>query len=180
MHSDSDVLDLPERGVDLALHAMCLHWANDPVGQLIQCRRSLRPDGLLLAVCFGDRTLTELRSALAMAEIEVSAGVSPRVLPMADVRQYGELLQRAGFRQPVADRLSLRLSYRSTLELMHELRAMGETNALQGRLRHFTRRRMMQALENCYAMIAGKEDGSLTATFELVFMTGWASDAGSY
>ncbi|MFY8147240.1 MAG: methyltransferase domain-containing protein, partial [Rhodobacter sp.] len=101
--ADDDVLDLAPGAHDLVIHALCLHWANDPVGQLVQCRRALRPDGLFLGVLFGGQTLAELRACLAEAEVAVTGGLSPRVLPMAEIRDLGGLLQRAGFALPVAD-----------------------------------------------------------------------------
>ena len=126
---------------DLVIHALGLHWANDPVGQLVQCRRALRPDGLFIAVLFGGRTLHELRACLAEAEAGVTGGLSPRVLPMGEIRDLGALLQRAGFALPVADSVTqtVQLS-RASPACMADLRAMGETNALAARLRRFTRR----------------------------------------
>lgn len=91
---DNEVLDLQPEGHDLVIHALCLHWADDPVGQLVQCRRALKPDGLLIALTFGGQTLADLRAALAEAEAQVTGGLSPRVLPMAEIRDLGALLQR--------------------------------------------------------------------------------------
>ncbi|MGB1207700.1 MAG: methyltransferase domain-containing protein, partial [Paracoccaceae bacterium] len=133
---DGDLLELEPGAHDLVIHAMGLHWANDPLGQIIQCLRALRPDGLFLAVMLGGQTLHELRAALAEAEIQATGGISPRVAPMGEIRDLGALLQRAGLALPVADSLPLTASYASPLHLMHELRAMGEANALAGRLRH--------------------------------------------
>ncbi|MEM8978741.1 MAG: hypothetical protein AAGD04_04615 [Pseudomonadota bacterium] len=103
---DDDVLDFRQKSYDLIIHAMALHWSNDPVGQLIQCRMALAPNGLLLTVCFGGKTLESLRSALIHAEVTITGGASPRVAPMADVRDLGGLLQRAGLSLPVTDCLS--------------------------------------------------------------------------
>ncbi|MDO8311470.1 MAG: methyltransferase domain-containing protein, partial [Sideroxyarcus sp.] len=133
--SDEEVLALEPGAHDLVVHAMGLHWANDPVGQLVQCRRALRPDGLFLGALFGGQTLHELRSCLAEAEAVVTGGLSPRVLPMAEIRELGALLQRAGFALPVADALTHTVSYRDALHLMQDLRAMGETSALSARPR---------------------------------------------
>jgi len=155
---------------------MALHWANDPVGQLIQCLRALKPDGLFLAVMFGGQTLHELRAALAQAESEVSGGLSPRVAPMGEIRDLGGLLQRTGFALPVADRLVLKASYADLPGLMHELRAMGEGNALAQRMRRFAPRRLFSRAEEIYRAAYGLEDGRLPATFELVFLQGWAPD----
>ena len=170
----TDTLSLEEGEYDLVIHAMALHWANDPVGQLIQCRRALRPDGLFLSVCFGGQTLEELRACLGQAEIEVTGGLSPRVAPMAELRDLGALLQRAGFALPVADALTQSVEYRDIWHLMHDLRAMGEGNALAGRLRSTTRRAVFERADTLYRESFGTEQGRITATFELIFLTGWA------
>lgn len=173
---DDEVLTLSKQSYDLVIHAMALHWANDPVGQVIQCRRALKPDGLFLAVGFGGQTLAPLRAALAEAEAKVTGGLSPRVAPMAEIRDMGALLQRSGLALPVADALPITVSYANPRALMHDLRAMGEGNALQGRLRHPTRRAVIEQAEAIYAESCATEDGRVTAQFDLVFLTGWAPD----
>lgn len=175
--ADDEVLTLERGAHDLVIHALCLHWANDPVGQLIQARRALRPDGLLLAALFGGGTLHELRSALAQAEAEVRGGLSPRVLPMAEIRDLGGLMQRAGLTLPVADTMPLRTSYADPLALMRDLRAMGESNAMTARHRALTPRRMLHRACDIYAQAFGMSDGRIPATFEMIFLTGWSPDA---
>lgn len=172
--ADDDVLDLRAQAHDLVIHAMCLHWSNDPVGQIIQCRRALKPDGLFLAVLLGGQTLHELRAALAEAESRLTGGLSPRVAPMAEIRELGALLQRADLALPVADNVISVAQYRDLVHLMHDLRAMGEANALAGRLRHPTRRGVFQAAETLYRDRFGTPGGRLPASFELVCLTGWA------
>lgn len=174
---DDPVLDLTDGAHDLIIHAMALHWAADPVGQLVQCRRALRPDGLLLAVCFGGQTLAELRSVLAVAETEVSGGLSPRVLPMAEIRDWGALLQRAGLALPVADSLCQKVAYRSLSRLFADLRAMGEQNALATRRRSFAPRALFDCAERLYLQHHSDDAGYLRASFDLIFLTGWAPDA---
>ncbi len=174
---DDETLGLEVGAHDLVIHALSLHWANDPVGQLIQCRRALRPDGLLLAVLFGGETLHQLRAALAQAESEVTGGLSPRVAPMAEIRDLGALLQRGGLALPVADTVPLTASYSDMRALMHDLRAMGETCALTTRPRHFTRRAVLDRAEHHYRQAFGDAGGRIPATFDLVFLTGWAPDA---
>ena len=171
---DSDAIDLQINTHDLVIHAMGLHWASDPVGQLIQCLRALKPDGLFLAVLFGGQTLHELRASLAEAESRITGGLSPRIAPMADIRDLGALLQRAGFALPVADSLPLTTSYQTPLHLMHELRAMGEANALHDRLRNPTKRAVFDSATQIYTEQFPAEDGRVEATFELVFLAGWA------
>ncbi|MGR3377513.1 methyltransferase domain-containing protein [Salipiger abyssi] len=174
--ADDEVLALDEGAHDLVVHAMALHWANDPVGQLVQCRRALSADGLLLTLCFGGETLHELRAALGQAEVEVTGGLSPRIAPMGEIRDLGALLQRAGLALPVADSFTLTASYDSALHLMRDLRAMGETNALTGRLRHPTRRAVMLRAAELYADAFAGSDGRVPASFEIVTLTGWAPD----
>ncbi len=171
---DADLLDLPPAGHDLVVHALALHWAADPVGQLVQCRRALRPDGLCLAAFLGGRTLWELREALTEAESAVTGGLSPRVAPMGDVRDVGGLLQRAGLALPVADVATLTVRYRTPFHLMRDLRAMGETNALTGRLRQPTRRAVLDEAARIYAARHAGPDGRVPATFDIVYLTGWA------
>lgn len=172
--ADDELLSLTPGAHDLVVHAMALHWANDPLGQLVQCRRAVRPDGLLIAVLPGGRTLHELRSALAEAEAQVTGGLSPRVLPMGEIRDLGGLMQRAGFALPVADNLAQRVEYGSFPALLADLRASGETNALASRLRRFSRREVLARAGAIYADSFSTPDGRLTATAELVFLTGWA------
>ncbi|KMK65445.1 class I SAM-dependent methyltransferase [Puniceibacterium sp. IMCC21224] len=175
--ADTEVLDLEPGAHDLVIHALALHWADDPVGQLIQCRRALRPDGLSLTLAFGGQTLHQLRAALGQAEITVTGGLSPRVAPMGEIRDLGALLQRAGFALPVADSVPLNVSYADLWNLMHDLRAMGETNALAARLRHPTRRAVLNEAAKIYDREYSDTQGRITATFEIIVLTGWAPDA---
>ena len=171
--SDDDVLDLHPEAHDLVIHAMALHWANDPVGQLVQCRRALRPDGLMLAFTLGGQTLHELRACLTEAEAAVTGGLSPRILPMGEIRDLGGLVQRAGLNLPVADGFTRRASYRDAFHLMADLRAMGEANALTERTRRFTRRAVLIEAAQRYA--ANFAEGErIRATFEVICLTGWA------
>lgn len=176
--TDSDQLDLPE-GLDLVIHAMALHWAEDPVGQIVQSMRALKPDGLFIAACLGGDTLTELRDVLTRAEIEATGGLSPRFLPMGEIRDLGGLLARAGLALPVADHLPLRLSYRDLFHLSADLRAMGETNALTDRLRTPTRREIFARATADYAARHPDpaDPARILATFDMIFLTGWAPDS---
>ena len=173
---DEETLALPEASFDLVVHGLCLHSANDPVGQLVQMRRALKPDGLMLAALFGGETLNELRYALAQAESAVEGGLSPRVAPMGDVRDLGALLQRAGLALPVADATTLTVTYETPLHLMRDLRAMGEGNAMAARRGTLRRETLTKALE-IYQTEFGLPDGRIPATFEIIFLTGWAPSA---
>ena len=172
--ADEEALPLRPECADLVVSALALHQVNDLPGALVQIRRTLRPDGLFLGCLFGGRTLTELRTALAAAETEIEGGVSPRVAPFADIRDMGGLLQRAGFALPVTDSDVLTVRYASVFGLLADLRAMGATNALVERsLRPMKRALLFRAAE-IYAERFGDPDGRVRASFELIFLSGWA------
>ncbi|GGH55198.1 SAM-dependent methyltransferase [Frigidibacter albus] len=175
---DDDRLDLVDGAHDLVIHAMCLHWANDPVGQIVQCRRALAPDGLFLGVLFGGQTLAELRSAMAEAEVALTGGLSPRVLPMGEIRDLGGLLQRAGLALPVADAAVKTVHYRDLAHLIRDLRGMGETNALAARRPGPLPRPVLVRAAEVYAQSFPAPDGRIRASFETIFLTGWAPHEG--
>jgi SAM-dependent methyltransferase len=169
-----EVLELPEGQLDLAVSVLALHAVNDLPGLLVQIRRALKPDGLFMAALFGGDTLRELRQSLAFAESEVRGGLSPRVAPFADVRDMGALLQRAGFTLPVADVERTTVRYREFTTLVNDLRAAGETNALAQRQKGALPRAVLAAAASHYAEHHAEPDGRLRATFDIVFLTGWA------
>lgn len=173
---DDPVLDLAAQSHDLVISALALHWAEDPVGQLVQCRRALRPDGMMIAALFGGETLNELRAALTSAEAAETGGLSPRILPMGEIRDWGGLLNRAGLALPVADSALTRVHYSSPRALMRDLRAMGEGNALNARLRRPTRAGVIRSAEAIYTAQHAGADGRIPASFEIVTLTGWAPD----
>jgi SAM-dependent methyltransferase len=165
---------LKDGSLDLVTSALSLHLVNDLPGALIQIRRALRPDGLFLGALLGGETLIELRQAFMMAETETLGGVSPRVFPTADLRDMGGLLQRADFALPVVDSESLTVSYPDPLALINELKAMGGANPLLARSRKPMRRdTLAQALE-VYAQHFTGSDGKVRATFEILYLCGWA------
>lgn len=169
-----DLTALAPGTADAVLLGLCLHRLNDPVGLLVQSRLLLKPDGLLLGAMLGGQTLHELRACLAEAEIAVEGGISPRVAPMADLRDVGGLLQRAGLVMPVTDIDRLVVDYPDPLALMRDLRAMGETNAMVERRRTFSRRETILRAAALYAKHFGRPDGRIEATFEIVHLSGWS------
>lgn len=171
---DEEALPFADASLDLVVSALSLQFVNDLPGTLIQVRRALKPDGLLLAALIGGETLTELREAFAQAESEVEGGVSPRVAPFADLRELGALLQRAGFALPVVDSDKVIVRYRSVLDLMHDLRRMGAANILRERRRMPLRRATLARITEIYARRFADADGRLRATFEIVWLSGWA------
>jgi SAM-dependent methyltransferase len=172
--ADEEVLPFADGALDLVVSALSLQFVNDLPGTLIQIRRALKADGLLLAALIGGDSLTELREAFAEAESEVEGGVSPRVAPFADVRELGALLQRAGFALPVVDSDRLTVRYDSALALMRDLRRMGAANVLNERRRTPLKRATLARTTEIYARRFADADGRVRATFEIVWLLGWA------
>jgi SAM-dependent methyltransferase len=172
--SDSETLPLQPESLDLAVSALAFQFVNDLPGVLAQIRRALRPDGLLLAAMLGGDTLSELRQAFAEAEAECEGGVSPRVAPFADLRDVGALLQRAGFALPVTDVDSAMVRYDNAFALMEDLRRMGATNVMVERRRTPTRVATMLRMSEIYASRFSDPDGRVYATFDIVWLSGWA------
>ncbi|WP_192736550.1 methyltransferase domain-containing protein [Bradyrhizobium sp. OAE829] len=171
---ETETLRLAPESLDLAVSALALQFVNDLPGVLAQVRRALRPDGLLLAAMIGGDTLTELRQSFAEAEAECEGGVSPRVAPFADLRDVGALLQRAGFALPVTDVDRLIVRYDSALALMADLRRMGATNILVERRRAPTRRATLLRMAEIYGERFADPDGRIRATFDVIWLSGWA------
>jgi SAM-dependent methyltransferase len=171
---ESEALRLEPESLDLALSALTLQFVNDLPGVLAQIRRALKPDGLLLAAMVGGDTLTELRQSFAAAEAECEGGVSPRVAPFADLRDIGGLLQRAGLALPVTDVDRVVVRYDSAFALMADLRRMGATNVLIERRRIPTRRATMLRMAQIYAKRFSDPDGRIRATFDIIWLSGWA------
>ena len=172
--ADEEALPFADGSLDLVVSALALQFVNDLPGTLIQIRRALKPNGLLLAALIGGDSLIELREAFAAAESEIEGGVSPRVAPFADVRELGALLQRAGLALPVVDSDRLTVRYASAFALMRDLRRMGATNMLAERRRTPLKRATLQRMAEIYARRFADADGRLRATFEIVWLSGWA------
>jgi SAM-dependent methyltransferase len=176
--SPDEALPLQPQSFDLVVSALALQFVNDLPGVLTQIRRALRPDGLLLAAMIGGDTLTELRQSFAAAEAECEGGVSPRVAPFADLRDIGGLLQRAGFALPVTDVDRVVVRYGNVFGLMADLRRMGATNILLERRRMPTRRATMLRLAEIYGERFADPDGRIRATFDVIWLSGWAPHEG--
>ena len=159
--------ELEPASFDLAVSVGLLDTINDLPGALALIRRALKPDGLFLAAFAGAGSLPRLRQAMRAGEAAEGRDPSPRIHPQIDVRAAGDLLARAGFALPVADREVVEVRYGALAGLLSDLRLTGATNILAQRSRvPFTR------LGLAAAMAAFGE--SEVERFELVFMSGWA------
>lgn len=171
---DEEALAIEAESHDLIVSNLLMHWVNDLPGALIQANHALKPDGLFLAALFGGETLKELRACLMAAEDEIVGGVSPRVSPFVDVRDAGSLLQRAGFALPVTDVDTLTVNYDNALKLMQDLRGMGESNLVNERRKGLTPPSVLMRAAALYQEKYQTADGRIPATFQIVYLTGWA------
>jgi NADH dehydrogenase [ubiquinone] 1 alpha subcomplex assembly factor 5 len=170
--ADEEFLPFGPDSFDLVVANLSLHWVNDLPGALIQIRRAMKPDGLLLASLPLLGTLDELRRALTEAEAELSGGASPRISPFPELRDCAGLLQRAGFSSPVADQEEIELLYGNPLALLHDLQAGGESNAIRERSRHMP---PAVLFPNALMRMPTNAEGRLRVTLRLGIMTGWSS-----
>lgn len=167
-------LPLAPHSINLAVLPLALQHVNDLPGALIQLKRALKPDGLLIAAILGGDTLMELRDALLSAEMAITGGAVPRIHPRVDIRDLGTLLQRAGFALPVVDSDKITVTYRSAIHLMHDLRALGLTNVLCEGAGLRLNRHIVAKLEEIYRERYPAPNGRINATFEIIYLTGWS------
>ena len=170
---DEEFLPFAEGSFDVILSNLSLHWVNDLPGALAQARRALKPDGLFLGTMLGGDTLIELRQSLMQAETALEGGLSPRVSPFADVRDAGDLLARAGFRDPIADTETVTVSYPDPLTLMDDLRRMGESNAVIEARKGMTSRATLMDAARRYVEAWADDDGRIPASFQIIYLTAW-------
>ncbi len=174
--ADEEALPFADGAFDLVLSCLSLHWVNDLPGTLVQLRRTLKPDGLLLCALAGGDTLHELRRAFLEAESDIEGGAGPHVAPFADLRDMGGLLQRSGFALPVVDSDTITVTYADAMALMHDLRGMGEANSVRARRPGLARRATMFATAERYSELYADKEGRIPATFQILTLTAWAPD----
>lgn len=172
--ADEELFPFAAESFDLIVSALSLQWVNDLPGALIQLRAGLKPDGAFVAAILGGGSLAELRHVFLLAEEELYGGASPRVAPFADVRDFGHLLQRAGFALPVTDRDVLKVRFNSAMDLMRELKAMGASNVLTNRLRVPRSKALFERVNELYSELYSDDDGRVFASFEMIYLMGWA------
>jgi SAM-dependent methyltransferase len=170
---DEEELPFAANSLDLVISVLSLHWVNDFPGLLAQVFQCLKPDGLFLAALFGGETLIELRDCLSSAELDLRGGIAPRLSPMISIKDAGALLQRAGFALPVVDCDRIQVTYPHPLALLHDLRKMGETNALINRSRAPLSRALLSRAFELYQMRYGLANGLIPASFDVITLTGW-------
>jgi NADH dehydrogenase [ubiquinone] 1 alpha subcomplex assembly factor 5 len=171
--ADEEQLPYEANTFDAVLSSLSMHWINDLPSLLAQINNVLKPDSPFLAAMFGGDSLYELRTSLQLAEMERRGGVSPHVSPLADVRDMGGLLQKAGFKMLTVDVDDIIVDFPDTFALMQDLQAMGESNAILGREAGPIKKDVLLAAEGIYRELHGNDDGTIPATFRLIYMIGW-------
>jgi NADH dehydrogenase [ubiquinone] 1 alpha subcomplex assembly factor 5 len=169
----SELLPYDANTFDAVLSSLSLHWINDLPSVLAQVNNILKPDCPFMGVMMGGDSLYELRTALQLAEQDRRGGVSTHTSPLADVRDIGGLLQKAGFNLLTVDVDDIVVDFPDCYTLMKDLQAMGESNAVLGREKGAIQRDVLLAAEGIYRELHGNEDGTLPATFRLIYMIGW-------
>ena len=176
--ADEEFLPIKDASLDLITSLLSLHTTNDLPGTLIQIRRALKPDGLFLGCLFGAGTLKELRASLMQAEVELTSGAAQRVAPLPGLQDMAGLLQRAGLALPVADVDHVTVRYDTPFDLMADLKGMGERAAFADKGRPPLSRRILSRMAEIYAENYSDADGRLRASFEIVWLSGWAPAPG--
>lgn len=171
--ADEEALPYASSSFDAVLSAGSMHWINDLPAALLSANRVLKSDAPLVAAMFGGDTLFELRTSLQLAETERLGGVSPRVSPLADTKDVGGLLDRAGFKLLTVDVDDVVVDFPDIFALMTDLAAMGESNAVTARMEGPISRDVLAAAQGIYKELHGNEDGTLPATFRIIYMIGW-------
>ncbi len=174
--ADEEFLPFAHGSLDLVISNLNLHNVNDLPGTLLQIRQALKNDGLFLASILGGETLHELRSVMMETEMELYGGVSPRIAPFADKPQMGDLLQRAGFALPVVDSDIVTVTYDNAFKLMTDLRGMAEGNVVAERRKSFESKEFFMQVAKRYQDKFAEKDGRIVASFEIIFLLGWAPD----
>lgn len=176
VQADEEFIPIKNQCLDLTLSCLNLHWVNDLPGTLVQILNCLKPDGLFIAAMLGGETLTELRQAMMKADIDYLGGISPHISPLIDVRSAGALLQRAGFALPVVSTERITVNYSDAFVLMKELKAMGENNALIKRSKGLSSPKLMMKVAEVYHDMFADEKSRIPATFDIIYIQGWAPD----
>ena len=174
---DEEYFPFGQNTLDLIISNLSLHMTNDLPGALIQTNYALKPDGLFLGAMLGGETLYELRDSLMQTELSLNGGAAPRVCPFADKQQMGGLMQRAGFALPVVDSDIVRVSYPNIQKLFQDLRGMGQGNIITSRSKGLTHPHLFESAQEYYKKHYSDDQGKITASFEVIFLTGWAPHA---
>jgi malonyl-CoA O-methyltransferase len=164
--ADAAALPLGDATVDMIFSSLMLQWCNEPDRVLRECRRALRPGGVLHFTTLGPDTLVELRRSWQAAD-----PAHAHVNRFIDMHDLGDALVRAGFAEPVLDVERYTLTYDDARQLMRDLKDIGAHNVTAGRSRGLTGKTTLACMLAAYEGF--RRQGKLPATYEVVFAQAW-------
>ncbi|MDB2415141.1 methyltransferase domain-containing protein [Rickettsiales bacterium] len=173
--ADEENLPFAPNSFDLIVSNLVLHWVNDLPGTFMQIRKMLKPDGVFIANIFGENNLEELRIALIKAEEANNKNIAARISPSIDIKTLGGLLQRTGFDLPVSDCETIAVEYSSAIDLLKDIKNMGQSNAL-ARGCNYLSKDVIEDIDRHYCNKSDKDVGKIIANFDILTITGLASN----
>ncbi len=167
---DENAWPLGENHFDLMISVLAHHWLNDPFHSFQVIRQSLKEEGLMMGAFFGEHTLVDLREALLKTEETLKGGSSPRTIPLMSMDKISHVLHAIGYKDVVVDHEILTVSYSDLRTLLHDLRGMGETNALHLQNKTPLTKKFFENLASTYPR---NQEGAYPAHFEIIYFAGW-------
>ncbi len=162
--------------VDLYANLMQLHWSNNPYSDFSEKFKLLKSKGHFMCCLFGAETLNELRNSFSKAEIKLFGVASPRISPLPEIRDVGNLAAKVGLNNCVVDRDIIKVDYKRILDLFLDIKKMGETNAILERRKSLTTKKLIKEVEKFYfkdfSKKPEKSENYIIATFEVIFLYG--------
>ncbi len=170
---DEESLPQTPESFDLILSNLSFHFINEIPQFLFQIKNLLKPNGVFIASFFGEENLSQLAHVLYETENEIYGGISPRMPPTIDVKTAANLFAKAGFQNPISDFAKIEVEYSEPLNLLKDLKNMGQGNILTKRSRKFFTKKFLQKISENYRKTYATSEGGVAATFEIVTVTGW-------
>ncbi len=170
---DEEILPIGPESFDLILSNLNFHYINEIPQFLLQVKDALRPGSVFIGSFFGEENLRELADVLYISENEIYGGISPRMPPTIDVKTAANLLMKAGFQNPISDFEKIEINYSDPLNLLKDLKMMGQGNIMHQRSRRFFTKKLLERILQNYRKLYGTKDGDVTATFEIITITAW-------
>lgn len=171
---DPELWDFTAECFDLVIILGALHCVNDLPGSLVQLRARLKPDGIFLTALAGGEGLSTIQQCFIAAESEITGRVAAHFHPALLLPDLAALMQRAGFALPVVDLESVVARYSNLMAVLHDIKAMGESNCLYQRDQRPLRRDVIARAEELARAAQPKDSERLTIQFDILFATGWA------
>ena len=165
------------QSIDLYANLMQLHWSNDPYSDFSEKIKLLKPKGHFMCCLFGAETLNELRDSFSKAEIQLFGVASPRISPLPEIRDVGNLASKVGLQNCIVDRDIIKVDYKRLPDLFLDIKKMGETNAILERRKSLTPKKLFHEVEKIYFKNFSRRKKavdvqSISATFEVIFLYG--------